>query len=269
VGARVVSPDRMQERFEFGSTLIEEAGALAMGFFERLDSLTVTHKGVQDVASEADLETELLIRERLAQRFPEDAFLGEETGRGDVDGSTGMWIVDPIDGTLPFVKGMGAWCVSIAYVLDGVFELGFIVAPARDELFIGRRGRGATLNGKPISVAADARLDDGIVGVGYSPRVGADDLLPILEPLLRAGAMFYREGSGALGLCYLACGRLIGYVENHINSWDCAAAIAIVHAAGGVTNDFLAGDGLWSGGPLIAGPPALYPSLEAVFENNG
>ena len=144
--------------------------------------------------------------------------------------------------------------------------MGFVNAPARNELFIGRRGHGATLNGEPISVSDSTRLDDGIVGVGYSPRVGADELLPILEPLLRQGAMYYREGSGALGLCYLACGRLIGYVENHINSWDCAGAIAIIHAAGGLTNDFLADDGLWSGGPLMAGPPALYPLLEALFD---
>lgn len=259
----------MQARFEFASALIEEAGALALGFFERLDSLTIAHKGVQDVASEADLETERLIRERLTTHFPEDAFLGEETGRAEVDGSLGIWIVDPIDGTMPFLLGMGGWCVSIGYVHDGRFEMGFVVAPARRELFIGRQGHGATLNGQAIGLSDSTSLDDGIVGVGYSPRVGADDLLPIFEPLLRQGAMFYREGSGALALCYLACGRLIGYVENHINAWDCAAAIAIIQAAGGRTNDFLAGDGLWSGGPIIAGPQALYGSLEALFHRDG
>lgn len=255
----------VQERFDLGSELIQEAGALAMSFFQRLETLTVSHKGIQDVASEADLEVELLIRGRLADRFPEDAFLGEETGRADVAGSRGIWIVDPIDGTMPFTLGMGAWCVSIGYVIDGIFELGFVIAPARDELFIGRRGHGATLNGRAIGMSESTSLDNGIVGVGYSPRVGPDDLWPILEPLLRQGAMYYREGSGALGLCYLACGRLIGYVENHINAWDCAAAIAIVQAAGGRTNDFLAGDGLWHGGPIMAGPAALYAPLEALF----
>lgn len=258
----------MQERFEVASELIEEAGALALSFFQRLDSLTIAHKGVQDQASEADVETEQFIRERLASHFPEDAFLGEETGRGDVAGSRGIWIVDPIDGTMPFILGMGGWCVSIAYVHDGRFEMGFVVAPVRRELFIGWRGHGATLNGQAISPSESTSLDNGIVGVGYSPRVGADDLLPIFEPLLRTGAMFYREGSGALALCYLACGRLIGYVETHINAWDCAAAIAIIHAAGGRTNDFLAGDALWSGGPIIAGPPALYASLEALFRRD-
>lgn len=260
---------RMQARFDFGSQLIEQAGALALGFFERLDSLTIAHKGVQDLASEADVETEQFIRDQLTGRFPEDAFLGEETGRADVAGSRGIWIVDPIDGTMPFTLGMGAWCVSIAYVHAGQFEMGFVVAPARHETFIGWRGHGATLNGQAISLSDSTSLDSGIVGVGYSHRVGADDLWPILAPLLRQGGMFYREGSGALALCYVACGRLIGYVETHINAWDCAAAVAIILAAGGRTNDFLAGDALWSGGPLIAGPEALYDALEALFHQDG
>ncbi len=109
-------------------------------------------------------------------------------------------------------------------------------------------------------------LDQGIVAVGYSPRIGADDILPMFERLLRAGGMFYRDGSGALGLCYVACGRLIGYVEAHINSWDCLGALAVLEAAGGRSNDFLADDGLWNGGRLVAGPPALYPALAALVE---
>ena len=256
----------LDERFEAGAELIAEAGALAMGFFERLETLTVSRKGTQDMASQADVQTELLIRERLAARFPEDAFLGEETGRGDVVGASGIWVVDPVDGTQPFVNGMSSWCVSMAYVRDGRIELGFVDAPARQERFIGRRGGEATLNGRPIAVSRAQRLDEGIVGVGYSPRIGADELLPIFEPLLRQGAMFYRDGSGALALCYVACGRLIGYVEPHINAWDCAGALAVIAAAGGRTNDYLAGDALWMGGRLVAGPPALYPALEALFD---
>lgn len=78
--------------------------------------------------------------------------------------------------------------------------------------------------------------------------------------------MFHREGSGALTLCYVACGRLIGYVEPHINSWDCLGALAVVQAAGGTINDFLSGDGLWQGNRLIAGPATLYPTLASLFE---
>src|ERR1700675_377829 len=109
----------IQERFEFASDLIKEAGSLALGYFRRLDTLTVKSKGQQDMASEADLDTEILIRERLKERFPEDAFFGEETGRTELKTAEGIWVVDPIDGTQPFVSGMGSWCLSIAFVLQG------------------------------------------------------------------------------------------------------------------------------------------------------
>ena len=153
--------------------------------------------------------------------------------------------------------------------MDGTVELGFVYSPVRDELFIGRRGAGATLNGRPIRVSDATGLDRGMVGVGYSPRVRPDRFLPLFARLLATGAMFNRDGSGALTLCYVACGRLIGYVEPHINSWDCLGALAVIEAAGGRCSDFLAGDGLLKGNRLIAGPPALYPALEALFEEPG
>jgi myo-inositol-1(or 4)-monophosphatase len=106
---------------------------------------------------------------------------------------------------------------------------------------------------------------DGIVGVGYSPRVSPAEFLPVFERLLEAGGMFYREGSGALTLCYVASGRLVGYVEPHINSWDCLGAIAVIRAAGLLTNDFLADDGLRRGNKVIAGNPGVYAALDAIF----
>ena len=77
--------------------------------------------------------------------------------------------------------------------------------------------------------------------------------------------MFYRDGSGALALCYVACGRLIGYVEPHINSWDCLGALAVIQAAGGTTNDFLSDDGLWQGNRVLAGSADIYPILDSLF----
>jgi myo-inositol-1(or 4)-monophosphatase len=87
----------------------------------------------------------------------------------------------------------------------------------------------------------------------------------VFERLLGAGGMFFRNGSGALGLCYVACGRLLGYVEPHINSWDCLGAIAVIEAAGGRTNDYLTGDALLYGNRLAAGPPAVFDALVDVL----
>jgi myo-inositol-1(or 4)-monophosphatase len=255
----------IQRRFEFGSRLIDEAGELAYGYFNRLGSLTIKSKGRQDMASEADLNTELLIRDRVRTAFPEDAFFGEETGREEIEGASGLWVVDPIDGTQPFINGMSSWCVSIAFVAEGKLEFGLVASPARRETFAGRRGGGSMLNGKPIRVSQASKLDEGIVGVGYSPHVKPDEFLPMFDRLLRRGAMFYRDGSGALTLCSVACGRLIGYVEPHINSYDCLGALAIVEGADGKICDFLADDGLWKGNRVIAGSALLYPALEALF----
>jgi myo-inositol-1(or 4)-monophosphatase len=259
----------IDERFNFAAGLIKEAGDLTLDYFRRLDTLRVQSKGPQDMATEADLKTELLIRDRLKERFPEDAFLGEETGRTEFASGQGIWVVDPIDGTQPFISGLTGWCVSIAFVLDGALEIGLVCSPARGELFAGQRGAGATLNGQTIGISAATQLTDGIVGVGYSPRVKPAEFLQLFSRLLSQGAMFYRDGSGALTLCYVACGRLIGYVEPHINSWDCLGALAVIQAAGGTINDFLANDGLWKGNRLIAGPSALYPTLALLFTQSG
>ena len=255
----------IDERFKFGRDLIQEAGELALDYFRRLDTLRVHRKGPQDMASEADLNTELLIRDRLKEKFPDDAFLGEETGRTEFAPGQGIWVVDPIDGTQPFISGLTGWCVSIAFALNGTLEIGLVFSPARGELFAGRRGAEATLNGKPIRVSVATQMTDGIVAVGYSPRVKPEDFLALFSELLARGAMFYRDGSGALALCYVACGRLIGYVEPHINSWDCLGALAVIQAAGGTISDFLSNDGLWKGNRLVAGPAALYPALSDLF----
>jgi myo-inositol-1(or 4)-monophosphatase len=264
IGAAGSDP-ALADRFAFGSSLIEEAGALALSYFHRRKTLAVRSKGTQDVVSEADVEVERLIRTRLAERFPGDAFLGEETGRTDVEGARGIWVVDPIDGTQPFVSDLTSWCVSVGYVHEGRIEMGFLAAPARDEVFRGWRGHGATLNGRPIHVSASTGLDDGLLCIGMSPRISADRILAYFEPLLRRGVVYYREGSGALSLAYVAAGRLIGYVEAHLNSWDGLAGVALVEAAGGTVNDFLAGDALWSGGPIVATSATLYPELAGIM----
>jgi myo-inositol-1(or 4)-monophosphatase len=253
------------DRYAFATELIRDAGEVALDYFRRVSTLTVNSKGVQDVVSEADVAVEVLIKERIAATYPSDAFLGEETGHADFPGSTGIWVVDPIDGTQPFVSGLRTWCVSVAYVRDGEVLFGLVNNPAAAELFGGGAGIAATLNGEPIALHPGTALTDGLTYLGCSPRVTADQVVPVLDRLLRGGGMYVRNGSGALGLCDVACGRLLGFVEPHINSWDCLGAIAVLQAAGAQVSDFLAGDGLLRGNPLVAGPPAVFAALAAVL----
>lgn len=254
----------MKDRFAFGLALVQEAGKLALSYFNARDTLTIASKGPQDLASEADLNTELLIRDRLAEAYPQDAFLGEETAPTHYTAGQGIWVVDPIDGTQPFILGMTSWCVSIAYMQDGIVQFGMVFAPARDELFAGGLHIPATLNGQPIHVSSARSVRDGITYAGYSPKSGPHEFLPGFTRLLERGGMFYRDGSGALGLCYVAAGRLVGFFEPLIRSWDALGAIAVCEGAGAMVSDFLADDGLFRGNSLIVAPPAVYGEIEEI-----
>ncbi|WP_421694297.1 inositol monophosphatase family protein [Aestuariivirga sp.] len=251
-------------RFEFGLALVREAGEKALGYFNARDQLTIQNKGPQDLASEADLNTELLIRERLAKAYPEDAFLGEETAPTTYRDGQGIWVVDPIDGTQPFILGMSSWCVSIGFMQGGVIQFGMVYAPARDEMFAGGRNIASTLNGKPIRVTSATSVKNGLTYAGYSPKSGPQDFLPGFTRLLESGGMFFRDGSGALGLCYVAAGRLVGFFEPLIKSWDAMGAIAVCEGAGAKVSDFLSHDGLFKGNSLIAATPAAYAEIERI-----
>ena len=256
----------LNSRYEFAVKLIHDAGDLAHNYFNKVEGLTIKSKGLQDMVSEADLNTELLIRRQLETKFPEDAFLGEETGTSEFSAEQGIWVVDPIDGTQPFISEMSSWCVSIAFLQNNSLEFGMVYAPARGEFFAGGTWFPATLNGKPVSRHRGKSVKDGIIAVGYSPRVNPDQFLPIFARFLNRGGMFYRDGSGALALCYVASGKLLGYIEPHINSWDCLGALAVVQAAGLKTNDFLASDGLFKGNRVIAGNDAVYNELLKILD---
>ncbi len=256
----------MNARYTFAQTLAREAGKLAYDYYRRRDELAVESKGLQDVVSIADRKVEELIRTRLNTQFPDDAFLGEESGTsGAAAPGQAMWVVDPIDGTVCFLNGMPTWCVSIALVRDGETEIGVIYDPNSDELYAAKRGGGTYLNGKrqPVLTAEDFR--DGLFGTGFCHRSPPSDFLPFLDALLNDGGLFMRSGSGALMLAYVAVGRLIGYFEPHINSWDALAGLLLIREAGGWTNDLLANDGLTRGNMCAAAAPALAPKLQALI----
>jgi myo-inositol-1(or 4)-monophosphatase len=259
--------DAMDRRMQFATRLCIEAGALALDQFRRLDTLTLENKGPQDVVSEADREVEHFIRAALAERHPDDAFLGEETGRrgsGDV-----VWVVDPIDGTQCFLAGIPTWCVSIGLVHAGRPVGGVIHDPNTGETFSGQVGRGAFCNGQPMRPADAADFGAGMTEVGWSTRIAVPPTVRFIERLLDAGGIYHRGGSGALALAYVAAGRYIAYFEGHMNVWDSCAGAALVAAAGGWVNDVLANGGLERGSVVIACAPGLESALRALASEVG
>lgn len=245
----------LDERLDFAVRIAVEAGGLATRMRGTLRA--VEAKSAIDFCTEADRAVEQLIRSRVTGRFG-DAMIGEEYG-GEAGDS--LWVVDPIDGTSGYIHGTGRWCVSIAYMRAGRIELGVIYAPADDRLFAARRGGGALLNGRPIEVSRLRHGAEPVVELGWSERRPLGAYCALLLRLGAIGAEFRRHGSGALGLAEVACGLSDGYAELHINAWDALAGILLVQEAGGRTSDFLAGDGLRRGNPLVAATPELFGAI--------
>jgi myo-inositol-1(or 4)-monophosphatase len=259
----------MQTRFHVACAVAREAGLLAKRRFLDRSSFTIGFKGPQDFITEVDGEVERLIQSRLTDAFAGDGFIGEE-GEGLV-GAPGapVWVVDPIDGTSNFARGTPHWCVSIACILGASMEVGVIYDPMLDELFCARRGAGAWLNGAPMRTAATTELGKATIETGWNMRSGPAAFVDLLARMIGTGAGVVRAGSGALGLAYVAAGRRDGYVENHINSWDCLAGNLLVTEAGGYVSDFLAGEGLRKGNPLIACAAGVKAALVKAADIKG
>ena len=222
-------------------------------------------KGEHDFVTDMDEKCEAFIRNALLSACPEDGFFGEESG-GSKE-RIGRWIVDPIDGTMNFIKGLPNYCVSIAYEQDGQLVLGCVYLPETDELFAGMLGQGATCNGKAIHVSGESDLSRAVVSMSFSHR----------DPKLRARVMrvlpqvadrlndMRRFGSAATDLCYTACGRLDGYFELGIHLYDYAAGAVILREAGGVVTGWDAWEDGIATGNILASNGHLHEALRCAL----
>lgn len=256
----------MESRYAWAKSVAQQAAQMGMEFYQQRDDLTVEHKGDdrQDVVSIADKQIEAFIRAQLSEHFPEDGFLGEESGSADLNARC-VWVIDPIDGTACFVNGLHNWCVSVGLLVDGEPYLGAIADPNHRELFHGCKGSGAFVNDTPLAVSQAQHVREGLTGTGtFHPR-GKEHFIPFLQQLLEEGGMFIRNGSGALMTAYVAAGRLIGYYETQLKSWDCLAGLVLVTEAGGRINDFFRNDGLLDGNPYLVACPGVYDQLAELI----
>lgn len=255
----------IQSRFELAKQIARDAGALAFKHFKARDRLVIESKAtLHDVVSAADREVEELIRYRIAAGFPEDGMLGEEYGLAASSGEY-TWVVDPIDGTIPFVAGMPSWCVSIAVLKGDDVVVGVIHAPYVDELYAAARGMGATLNGRRLALDNSLTIRNRTIGFGANHYASPDVVSGFIRRLLEAGGNFMRNGSGALTLAYVAAGRLAGYYEPYMHAWDCMAGYCLVKEAGGWHLPFpVAGEGLTKGATVIAAVPGAIDDLRRL-----
>jgi myo-inositol-1(or 4)-monophosphatase len=245
---------------ELAASLARDAGGLLLDRFDGGRERALASKSTPtDLVSEADLASERLIRERLAQARPNDGFLGEEGG--GVDGTSGLtWVVDPLDGTVNFLFAIPQWCVSVAVADDRGSLVGAIYDPCRDELFSAARDGPPTLNGAPIAASRREELAGAMVATGfaYDARVRAaqGEVFARLIPRVRD---IRRFGSAALDLAWTACGRYDAYFERSTKPWDIAAGTLVCERAGLTVLDLPEREGLPLG--VLAAVPGLATPL--------
>jgi len=255
----------MENRADIAVEIAKGAGRFAIDFFRRVGSLKIEDKGPQDFVSEADKAVELRVRAGIERAFPEDGIVGEEHApKPSMSGYT--WIIDPIDGTTNFISAIPAWTVVIAIVKDDETVVGVTCDPIHDEMYLAKRGQGAFFNGEPLVCPSDTALSRGTVGTGYSNRTSPDGVRRLIDEIIKADGVFHRNASGALSLAYVAAGRLLGYVEEHMNAWDCLAGQLLIAEAGGRVEVQSADEMIEKGGRVVAGSAGVFDELVRIAD---
>ena len=228
-------------------------------------------KGRIDLVTEYDRRSERLVIEGIRQRYPGHAILAEESGAhagGAADAAGAVrWVVDPLDGTTNFTHNYPFFCVSIAAEVGGRLAAGAVYDPVRDELFAAAAGHGAALNGRAIRVSDIARVEDALLVTGfpYDVREHPERSLPLFEAFLVRAQAIRRDGSAALNLCYLACGRFDGFWEAHLAPWDMAAGALLVREAGGLVTGYDGGEFRLEGRQILATNGGLHEEMKTII----
>ena len=218
----------------FAIETARDAGHILLEKFGR--KINISKKGDINLVTEADLASEALIIERIKSYHPKHSILAEEAGNAVVVGgeSTWKWIVDPLDGTTNFAHGYPCFCVTVALEHQGEIVLGVTFDPTRSEMFSAERGRGASLNGKPARVSDTEALSESLIVTGFPYDFKRrEDFARHLTQFLIESRGVRRDGSAAIDMAYVACGRFDGFWEEGLNPWDMAAGLLLIEEAGG------------------------------------
>jgi len=236
-----------------------------------IENLQVSLKGPANFVSLADRRAEEMLYEDLAKARPGYGFIGEEGGSRPGDDKTHTWIVDPLDGTTNFLHGIPQFAISIGLQRDDTIIAGVIYNPANDELYIAERGKGAFLNDQRLRVAARRKLDECVVACGL-PHIGRGDhglALKEMAALQNRVAGFRRFGAASLDMAFVAAGRLDGYWERNLKSWDMAAGQIMVREAGGTVSGIEGHDNALTTGNVICGNEFVHGELVRILKPLG
>jgi len=243
-------------------TAARKAGNVMVRSFERLDTINVSKKGLNNFVTDVDKQAEQEIIAVIRKAYPDHQIIAEESGlsRGDADF---VWIIDPLDGTHNYLRGFPHFCISIAYQLKGKIEHGLVYDPIRQEIFTASRGAGARLNDRRIRVNPLTKLEQALVSTGFPVRTPAQlvDFLPIFNQLMPQLANIRCSGSAALDLAYVAAGRLDAFLEVGLKPWDVAAGALLVSEAGGLVGDWQGGENYLKKETILAATPKIFSAF--------
>lgn len=240
-----------------------KAGKIMLRAMDRTDLLKVETKQRNDFVSNIDKASEQCIVEVLRTAYPDHHIMAEEDEYDNQGSSPFCWIIDPLDGTANFIRGIPHFSISIALRHADKLEVAVVYDPVRDEMFAATRGEGAQLNNVRIRVSKQKKLNGAFLATGFPFR----EQYPFPKYIKQFAKMYpltgdiRRGGSAALDLAYVAAGRFDAYWEGGLNIWDTAAGILIVKEAGGKVLDFAGGKQYLTSGDIVAGTPEIVDAM--------
>jgi myo-inositol-1(or 4)-monophosphatase len=217
----------------FAIETAREAGQILLEKFGR--KINVSKKGNTNLVTEADLASEKYIIEKIKSYYPKHSILAEESGASDErNGNAWKWIIDPLDGTTNFAHGYPCWCVTLAVEYKDEIVFGVTFDPTRDEIFAAEKGQGATLNGRKIQVSETEKLGEALLVTGFPyDATERENFARHFTEFTHKARGIRRDGSAAIDMAYVACGRFDGFWEEGLNAWDVAAGVLLIEEAGG------------------------------------
>ena len=252
----------MQPMLNIAIRAARHAGDFIVRKINTLPELQVEVKAHNDYVSEVDREAEARIIDELLKAYPDHGILAEESGEVAGKGEH-RWIIDPLDGTTNYLHGLPHYAVSIACEHRGRLAHGVVYDPYRQEIFAASRGDGATLNNRRIRVSRSKSLEATLLATGFPFRNPhqLDEFLRVFSSFFTSVGDIRRAGSAALDLAYVAAGRLDGYWESGLQSWDLAAGALLVREAGGLVTDYSGNEHFLANGQVVAANPKLIAEM--------
>jgi myo-inositol-1(or 4)-monophosphatase len=243
------------------------SGRVLLKYFRK--NVKIEFKGKTNPVTQADKESEQALKEKIARRFPNDRFICEESCPlpGEIDKNSRYWIIDPLDGTVNFMHGLGIFCVSIAVMENGEVSSGIVYNPHTGEKYYAGKGKGAFRNGKRVSVSKINGLEKSLLVTGfpYYTYKNPKHIFDLFQRLSVKAQGMRRIGSAALDLCLVASGAFEGFWEENLGPWDVAAGSLIVKEAGGRVTDYSGGNDYIFGRKIVAANPAIHPKILKVI----